>query len=77
MFLFLIYQTPSNPPFKGDTSPSSGLKPMMVGWSEGGKLGLAKGCSLDIRNQMVKRVDGRLRVRWGKGCNKGERKKLR
>ena len=37
----------------------------MGGWSEGGEWGLAKGYSLDVRKQMVQRVDGRLRVRGG------------
>ena len=34
-------------------------------WSEDGEWGLAKGYSLDVRKQMVQRVDGRLRVRGG------------
>ena len=38
---------------------------MMGGWSEGGEWGLAKGYSLDVRKQMVQRVDGRLSVRGG------------
>ena len=38
---------------------------MMCGWSEGGEWGLAKGYSLDVRKQMVQRVDGRRRVRGG------------
>ena len=35
----------------------------MRGWSEGGEWELAKGCSPDVRKQMVQRVVGRPRVR--------------
>ena len=36
-------------------------------------MGLTKVCSVDVRKQIVKRVNGHLRLRWGWGGGGGEK----